>query len=119
MQAFIGAKLLSSNVAQPSTKPFEIYDSRLRGFTLRVQPTGMRSYYARLGRNHRIALGKVGVLRPEEAREKCPIILGNVANGRRPLHGLLGLDPLPARASTVVRLPISSVRTSRYVRCRD
>jgi hypothetical protein len=45
MQAFIGAKLLSSNGAQPSTKPFEIYDSRLRGFTLRVQPTGMHSYF--------------------------------------------------------------------------
>jgi hypothetical protein len=30
MQAFIGAKLLSSKVAQPTKKPFEIYDSRLR-----------------------------------------------------------------------------------------
>jgi integrase len=94
MQAFIGAKLLSSKVAQPSSKPFEIYDSRLRGFTLRVQPTGLRSFYVRLGRNHRIALGKVGVLGPEEAREKCQKVLGNVANGRHPLHGLLGVDGL-------------------------
>ena len=54
---------------------------------LRVQPTGMRSYYARLGHNYRIALGKVGVLQPEETREKCQIVLGNVANGRHPLHG--------------------------------
>jgi hypothetical protein len=75
-------------------KPFEIYDNRLRGFTLRVQPSGMRAYYARLGSNHRIALGKVGVLRPEEAREKCRIVLGNVASGRRPLHGLLGVEGL-------------------------
>jgi integrase len=94
MQAFIGSKLLSDKLAQPNGKPFEIYDNRLRGFTLRVQPTGMRSYYARLGRNYRIALGRVGALQPEEAREKCQIVLGNVANGRHPLHGLLGIEGL-------------------------
>ena len=94
MQAFIGSKLLSDKLAQPNGKPFEIYDNRLRGFTLRVQPTGMRSYYARLGRNYRIALGWVGALQPEEAREKCQIVLGNVANGRHPLHGLLGIEGL-------------------------
>jgi hypothetical protein len=67
MRTFIGAKLLSSQIAQPTKKPFEIYDSRLAGFTLRVQPTGVRSYYARFGRNRRFALGKVGALRPDEA----------------------------------------------------
>ena len=36
MQTFIGAKLLSSQIAQPGKKPFEIYDSRLAGFILRV-----------------------------------------------------------------------------------
>ncbi len=90
MQTFIGAKLLSSKVAQPTAKPFEIYDSRLSGFTLRVQPTGVRSYYARFGRNRRFALGKVGILRPDEARERCQKVLGNVAHGRHPLQGLGG-----------------------------
>jgi hypothetical protein len=51
MRTFIGTKLLSSKMSQPTQKPFEIYDSRLCGFTLRVQPTGVRSYYARFGRN--------------------------------------------------------------------
>ena len=72
MQTFIGAKLLLSKLAQPAIKPFEIYDSRLAGFTLRVQPTGIRSYYARLGRSRRIALGKVGALLPVIARSPCP-----------------------------------------------
>jgi hypothetical protein len=90
MRTFIGAKLLSSQVAQPTKKPFEIYDSRLAGFTLRVQPTGVRSYYARFGRNRRFALGKVGTLRPDEARDRCQKVLGNVAHGRHPLHGLNG-----------------------------
>jgi integrase len=90
MRTFIGVKLLSSKLAQPTVKPFEIYDNRLSGFTLRVQPTGVRSYYARFGRNRRFALGKVGTLRPDEARDRCQKVLGNLAHGRHPLHGLNG-----------------------------
>jgi integrase len=92
MQAIIGSTLLSSTMAQPSERPFEIYDSRLPGFTLRVQPSGVRSYYARFGRNRRVALGHAGSIEPEEARERCQIVLGNVAHGRHPLHGLGGTD---------------------------
>jgi integrase len=92
VQAIIGARLLSRKIAQPTKKPFEIYDSRLPGFTLRVQPTGVRSYYARFGRSRRIALGKAGTLLPDEAREKCQKVLGNIAHGRHPLHGLSGTD---------------------------
>jgi hypothetical protein len=88
MQAFIGATLLVSNKAQPRSKPFEIYDSRLSGFTLRVQPSGIRSYYARFGRNRRVALGKVDSLAPEDARERCRKVLGNIAHGCHPLHGI-------------------------------
>jgi hypothetical protein len=90
MRAVIGPKLLSSKLAQGAKKPFEIYDKRLPGFTLRVQPSGVRSYYARFGRNRRFALGKAGTLLPEEAREKCQKVLGNVAHGRHPLHRLEG-----------------------------
>jgi integrase len=92
MQRFIGPTLLASNEAQPKRKPFEIYDCRLHGFTLRVQPSGVRSYYARFGRNRRIALGKADTVEPEEARERCQKVLGNVAHGRHPLHGLGGTD---------------------------
>ena len=44
MHTFIGATLLTSKEAQPQIKPFELYDTRLRGFTLRIQPSGSRSY---------------------------------------------------------------------------
>jgi len=92
MRVIIGSSLLSSKVSQPANKPFEIYDNRLPGFTLRVQPSGVRSYYARFGRNRRVAVGKVGTVTPEEARERCQKILGNIAYGRHPLHGLSGTD---------------------------
>jgi hypothetical protein len=92
MQAIIGPTLLSRKMAQPTHKPFEIYDSRLSGFTLRVQPSGVRSYYARFGRNRRVALGQAGTIESDEARERCLRVLGNVAHGRHPLHGLGGMD---------------------------
>jgi integrase len=90
MRAIIGAKLLASKDAKPAAKPFEIWDSRLSGFVLRVQPSGARSYYAQVGRGKRVALGKVGELTPDEARERCEKALGNVAHGRLPLEGLDG-----------------------------
>jgi len=92
MRAIIGPNLLSSKVAQPTKKPFELYDNRLPGFTLQVQPSGVRSYYARFGRNRRITLGKADTLLPDEARERCQKALGNVAHGRHPLHGIAGTD---------------------------
>src|SRR5438067_12511219 len=90
MQAIIGSTLLSRKVAQPTKKPFEIYDSRLIGFTLRVQPSGVRSYYARFGRNRRVAIGQAGMIEPDEARERCQKVLGNVAHGPHPRHGIGG-----------------------------
>ena len=57
-----------------------------------MQPSGVRSYYARFGRNRRVALGHAGSIEPDEARERCQIVLGNVAHGRHPLHGLGGTD---------------------------
>lgn len=102
MRAIIGAKLIASKAALPGAvldadgrpKPFEIWDSRLSGFVLRVQPSGARSYYAQIGRGRRISIGKVGEWTADEARERCTIVLGNVAAGRSPMHGLDGAEAL-------------------------
>lgn len=90
MRAIIGAKLVASKTAAPTAKPFEIRDTRLPGFLLRVQPSGARSYYAQHGRGRRTLIGAVGHFTPDEARERCEKILGNVAHGRAPLDGLDG-----------------------------
>ncbi len=57
-----------------------------------MQPSGVRSYYARFVRNRLVVLGKVGTIAPDEARERCQKVLGNVAHGCHPLHGLGGTD---------------------------
>ena len=90
MQAFIGTTLLASKLAQPQSKPFEISDNQLSGFVLRIQPSGTRSYYARFGRNRRVVIGDPETLTPEEARERCKKVLGNIAHGNHPLHGIHG-----------------------------
>jgi hypothetical protein len=92
MRTFIGVTLLASTATQPRNKPFEISDSRLSGFVLRVQPSGIRTYYARFGRNHRVVLGNAGTFAPDEARERCQKVLGNLAHGLHPLHGISGGD---------------------------
>ena len=94
MRALIGPTLLADAKAQPQRRPFEIYDTRLSGFTLRIQPSGALSYYARFGRNRRFALGKADLVSSDEARAKCQQILGNIAHGRHPLEGLVGVAGL-------------------------
>jgi hypothetical protein len=90
VRAIIGARLLGSAAAQPKVKPFEIFDSRLPGFVLRIQPSGVRTFYARLGRGRRLVSGKVGHLTADQARHRCELALGNVAHGREPTTGLDG-----------------------------
>jgi len=120
MRAIIGAKLLASKAAQPQAKPYEVWDARLPGFVLRVQPSGARSYYAQIARGKRVALGKVGELTPDEARERCEKVLGNVAHDRPPLHGLTGAVEGPTLGTFIendfkpwlaVEKPVSADRT--------
>ncbi len=88
MKAVISARLLGSTHARASSRPFEIGDRDLRGFILRIQPSGARSYVVQIGRGRRITLGPVGHLTPTEARERAEKVLGNLAHGLPPLAGL-------------------------------
>src|SRR4051812_2372458 len=92
MGTIISAKLLNSTRAKPGEKPFELWDTELRGFILRVQPSGVRSYIAQVARGRRVTIGKVGHFTPDEARARCKQVLGNVAHGREPLSGIDGAD---------------------------
>ena len=84
----ISKTLLKRPDAQPKDKPFELRDSRLNGFILRVQPSGARSYVIQWARGKRKTLAKVGELSPAQAREKAEKVLANVRLNKPPLQGL-------------------------------
>lgn len=71
-----------------TTKDTLYRDTELIGFALRVKPSGARTWVIQYrnvsGRTRKLALGKVGVLTPEEARRRARRHLGEVADGSDP-----------------------------------
>lgn len=76
----------------PATDRFVVWDNKLAGFGLRVAPTGIKTFVLRYrseggGRTapqHLMAIGRYGILTPDEARRKAKGILGAVAKGDDP-----------------------------------
>lgn len=82
MKALISHRLVAS--LKPGPAKYDVYDSRLAGFAVRVQPTGRMAYYCVYGRARWIRLGAVGVLTPEQARDKAVKILADAIDGIDP-----------------------------------
>jgi integrase len=81
----------------PAGSEFFAWDRDLKGFGLRVQPSGEKSYVVKYragsGRGaptRRVTLGSVGTLTPDEARKLAKTTLGTVAQG---------LDPAAVKAA--------------------
>jgi integrase len=76
------------NALRPVAHDTLYRDDELSGFALRVKPSGMRTwviqYRNSAGRTRKLALGRVGVLTPEEARQRARKALGRVADGDDP-----------------------------------
>ncbi len=94
MQAKIGKELLKA--IAPQDKPYEIYDTEMKGFGLRVQPKSKRhmegviSYIVRYrfkGKQTRHTIGQHPVFTPAQARDEAKDILASVAKGEDPLAG--------------------------------
>ena len=71
----------------PRAAPYDEPDSELRGFLVRVQPSGVKAYYLsyRLaGRRNRYKLGTHPNLSTDGARELAKIVAGDVARGIDP-----------------------------------
>ncbi|KTD60985.1 site-specific integrase [Legionella spiritensis] len=82
MQAKISNSLLKT--LQPQEKVYDVRDTHLKGFLIRVHPSGSMSYICQYKRGRRINLGKVGVITAAQAREKALEVLSNVNKGIEP-----------------------------------
>ena len=69
---------------RPKAEPYEVGDTRLKGFLIRVQPSGFKGYYVVWGRGKRKSLGRADVLPAERARSKAKEILGRHYMGEDP-----------------------------------
>lgn len=92
MKTKIGGNVVSS--IELRLNPYEICDTELRGFRVRVQPSGVISfictYRTRGGRRHRVVLGRHPAMSPAQARDEARKVLGDVARG---------IDPASERAA--------------------
>ena len=68
----------------PAAKPYEMRDDRLRGFLVRVQPSGHKAYYVEYARGRRIGLGRADVIAPSIARDKAREIIAQAVQGHDP-----------------------------------
>lgn len=82
MQGLIGQTLLKS--IGPKEKAYEVRDTRLKGFLLRVQPTGIMTYYAEYARGQRIKVGRHPATTANEAREEAKKVIGSALKGENP-----------------------------------
>jgi hypothetical protein len=83
MKAVIGQKLIAS--LKPKERPYEVRDSRLKGFLVRVQPSGAMTYVCQYGRGRRMVIGSTEVFKAEKARGEATKIRGDAAKGLDPM----------------------------------
>ncbi len=83
MKAKLSSRTLQA--LQPCDKPFEVVDSELKGFLLRVQPSGARTYYFSYrnsqGRRGRYRIGNSEALSPAQARDQAMLLSARVVAG--------------------------------------
>ncbi|MFC3154700.1 tyrosine-type recombinase/integrase [Gilvimarinus japonicus] len=77
---------LSARNFEPADQAYEIVDTELKGFLMRVQPTGLKTFYYSYrnsdGRRKRIKIGPLGPsLTLAQARDKATSMAGKVADG--------------------------------------
>lgn len=84
MKAIISNSLLMK--LKPSSKQYDVRDTKLTGFLIRVNPSGKMNYVCEYKRGHRINLGKVGVITPVQARDRAKEIIGDAAKGVNPIQ---------------------------------
>lgn len=82
MRSIINNTLITK--LKPQEKQYDVRDSKLKGFMIRVTPKGKMSYVCQYQRGRRINIGNVGVLTPAQARDRATEILADAIKGIEP-----------------------------------
>jgi len=82
MQTNITNRTLGS--IKPQDKPYEIRDTGLKGLILRVQPSGVMTYYLEFKRGKRVRVGRADAITPVQARDIAKLTLADVYHGQDP-----------------------------------
>lgn len=72
--------------SKPTEKPYEVRDAQIKGFLLRVQPSGVKTWYCEFKRGKRIKLGNGRVLTPTDARKMAIAVLADYQKGIDPIE---------------------------------
>lgn len=89
-------------LAIPATGQAFLWDSDLRGFGVRVIPSGLKAFVVQYqneeGRSRRIVIGRYGVLTVEQARKQAILKLAAVVGGADPAE-----ERAQSRAAITIR----------------
>ena len=70
--------------AKPKSKAYEIRDTNISGFLVRIQPSGRKTYYCEYKRGSRVKIGLYQTLSTHEARGQAQQILAKYFQGEDP-----------------------------------
>jgi len=82
MKATITRQLIAQ--LKPKNKQFEVWDTKVSGLIIRVNPSGRMNYACQYGRGRRLTIGPVSLMTPAQAREQAIDILGKAQKGENP-----------------------------------
>jgi integrase len=68
----------------PSSKQYEIWDSEVKGFLVRVNTSGTTTYYCQFSKNRKIKIARTTIMTANQAREEAKKIINMWANGDDP-----------------------------------
>jgi integrase len=81
---------------KPENKPYEVWDTELKGFIVRVQPSGIKTYIAEYARHKRIVIGQTLAISAADARKEAGKRMADFIKGTDP-----GEEKKKARAHTL------------------
>ena len=82
VRSVIGNTLMAN--LMPGERPYEVRDTRLKGLILRVQPSGVKTFYVEYARGKRVSLGRADAITPMQARQQAKSILADAYRGKDP-----------------------------------